>query len=467
MVDFDKGGGMTLGQLLDRGRHFVWDAQLDSAPWWQRQVQHVLRVSGVLIRDFSDGTLNLHAMSLVYTTLLALIPALAIIFSVLKGFGVDQELEVFLTDFLAPLGDQGAEIRDTILEFVAQVNIGLLGSVGIAVLIYTGVSLLQKVEAALNEIWQVRRLRPLARRFSDFVSVLLVGPILLVVAMGLMASVAGAAAIGEIGGEPLRLVMDGVSRLVPYVLVVFVFMIIYLVLPNTKVQLSAALAGAVVAGLAWNLAGWAFASFVVTSARYAVIYSAFASLIVFMFWMYVGWLILLAGAGIAFYQQNPAYLTRSAIYRLSIDARERLGLDIGYLVASAFERGEIPWTAQRIARVMRLPLPPVERVVDFLMSDGLLIETGGDKPGLVPGRPIDRITVDEWLSVVRKGAEGHAQLTLRSVTEEVQDGDKLGHLIQRLRDTRSQALNGLTLRDLVAGPDADDSISTDRVTSIG
>ena len=458
---------MTPGQLLDRGRYFVWDAQLDKAPWWQRQTQHVLRVAAVLIRDFSVGTLNLHAMSLVYTTLLALIPALAIVFSVLKGFGVDQELEVFLTDFLAPLGDQGAEIRDTILNFVAQVNIGLLGSVGIAVLIYTGVSLLQKVEAALNEIWQVRRLRPLARRFSDFVSVLLVGPILLVVAMGLMASVAGTAAIGEIGGEPLRLVMDEVSRLVPYVLVVLVFMIIYMVLPNTKVHLTAALAGAVVAGLAWNVAGWAFASFVVTSARYAVIYSAFASLIVFMFWMYVGWLILLAGAGIAFYQQNPAYLTRSAIYRLSIDARERLTLDIGYLVASAFERGELPWTTQRLARVMRLPLPPVERVVDFLLTDGLLIETGGDTPGLVPGRPVDRITVDEWLSVVRKGAEGHAQLALRSSADEVRDGDTLGPLIQKLRESRARALDGLTLRDLISSSGQESSGSTDNITSIG
>ncbi|MDW3099281.1 MAG: YihY/virulence factor BrkB family protein [Alphaproteobacteria bacterium] len=458
---------MTPGQVFDRCRHFVWDAQLDAAPWWQRQAQHTLRIAGVLIRDFSVGTLNLHAMSLVYTTLLALIPALAIVFSVLKGFGVDRELEVFLTDFLAPLGAQGVEIRDTILEFVAQVNIGLLGSVGIAVLIYTGVSLLQKVEAALNEIWQVRRLRPLARRFSDLISMLLVGPILLVVAMGLMASVAGTAAINEIGGDPLRLLLAEVSRIVPYVLVVFVFMIIYMVLPNTKVHLTAAFIGALVAGLAWNIAGWAFASFVVTSARYAVIYSAFASLIVFMFWMYVGWLILLAGAGIAFYQQNPAYLTRSAIYRLSIDARERLALDVGYLVASSFERGDKPWTAQRIARTMRLPLPPVERVIAFLMNDGLLIETGGETPGLVPGRPIDRITVDEWLSVVRRGAEGHAQLEFRQSSDIIEDDDKLTPLIQRLDDVRKQALEGITLRDLISTRKLEKTVEADKIASVG
>jgi len=456
---------MTLSDITNRAWYFIWDAPLDGAPWWQRQAQHVLRIAGVLIRDFSSGTLNLHAMSLVYTTLLALIPALAIVFSVLKGFGVDRELEVFLTEFLAPLGSQGVEIRDTILRFVEQVNIGLLGSVGIAVLIYTGVSLLQKVEAALNEIWQVRRLRPLARRFSDFVSVLLVGPILMVVAMGLMASVAGSAAVDGIGGESMQAVLSEVSRLVPYFLVVLVFMIIYMVIPNTRVTLTAAFIGAVVAGLAWNIAGWAFASFVVTSARYAVIYSAFASLIVFMFWMYVGWLILLAGAGIAFYHQNPAYLTRSAVYRLSIEARERLALDIAYLVAAAFERGETPWTSQRLARIMQLPLPPVERVISFLLQEGMLLETGSDVPGLVPARPLDRIPVEEWLRIVRQGAEGHAQLTLRPGAEVIVDNDKLGPLIDRLDEARRDALDGLTLRDLVTDTHEAKPV-TDKVASI-
>lgn len=450
-----------LTSLIGRCRHFVWDAQLNDAAWWQRLAQHVLRIGGVLVRDFSSGTLNLHAMSLVYTTLLALIPALAIVFSVLKGFGVDKELQVFLTDFLAPLGDQGVEIRETILKFVAQVNIGLLGSVGIAVLIYTGVSLLQKVEAALNEIWQVRRLRPLARRFSDFVSVLLVGPILMVVAFGLMASVAGPAAIDGIGSEPLRALLSEVSRLVPYLLVVVVFMVIYLAIPNTRVHLTAALIGAAIAGLAWNIAGWAFASFVVTSARYAVIYSAFASLIVFMFWMYVGWLILLAGAGIAFYHQNPAYLTRSAVYRLSIEARERLGLDVGYLVASAYERSETPWTAHRLARVMHLPLPPVERVIEFLLQEGLLIETRSDVPGLMPGRPLDRITIHDWLNAVRRGAEGNADLRMHPTAASIDEVDQLAPLVTKINGAREEALNGATLRDLAAtGVDGDSSKAT-------
>ena len=436
-----------ISSALDRIGGFIWERDLSTAPWWQRAGQRVARIVLVLGRDFSSGTLNLHAMSLVYTTLLALIPALAIVFSVLKGFGVARELEVFLTDFLAPLGNQGVEIRDRILEFVAQVNIGVLGSVGFAVLIYTGVSLLQKVEAAFNEIWQVRRLRPLARRFSDFVSVLLVGPVLMVTAMGLMASVAGSAALDATGG-PLGAVVEEASRLTPYFLVTVAFTLLYMLIPNTRVRLWPALTGALVAGIAWNVAGWAFASFVVTSARYALIYSAFASLVVFMFWMYVGWLILLAGAGIAFYQQNPAYLTRMMIFRLSIAARERLALTIGLLVARAFETGGTPWTTERIARAVHLPLPPVERVVSFLLEAGLLIETGQETPGLVPGRPLDRITVDEFLGVVRAGSEGQASLAIDDARMPKGHFETLTPLIERLDGARHDALDGLTLRDL-------------------
>lgn len=445
---------------LTRVSGFIWDADLTAAPWWQRAGQRAARIVLVVGRDFSAGTLNLHAMSLVYTTLLALIPALAIVFSVLKGFGVDRELQAFLTDFLAPLGDQGTEIRTTILEFVEQVNIGVLGSVGFAVLIYTGVSLLQKVEAAFNEIWQVRRLRPLARRFSDFVSVLLVGPVLMVTAMGLMASVAGTAAIDAAGSGPLKVVVEEISRLTPYFLVTAAFTLLYMLIPNTRVRLLPALTGAIVAGIAWNVAGWAFASFVVTSARYALIYSAFASLVVFMFWMYVGWLILLAGAGIAFYQQNPAYLTRGAVFRLSIEARERLALTIALLVARAFDQGAEPWTAQRLARVVHLPLPPVERVVSFLQGAGLLVETGHDTPGLVPGRPLDRITVDEVLAVVRAGAEGKASLSVDEAHMPEGHMDTVKPLVDRLDAARHAALDGLTLRDLAReGPDALETVA--------
>jgi len=434
--------------LLKNLEAFVWDTSTTGAPVWQRALRRVLRVLSVLVRDFSAGNLNLQAMSLVYTTLLASIPALAIVFSVLKGFGVDEQLREFLIEFLAPLGDEGVEIRETILDFVAQVNIGVLGSVGFAVLIYTGVSLLQKVEAALNDIWQVSRLGTLVRRFSNFASLLLAGPIAIVIAMGLLASVTGAAAIDQLGSDSLRLVISEMSRFVPYMLTVAAFTAVYLIIPNTHVRLGAALIGAAIAGLAWNIAGWAFTSFVVTSARYALIYSAFASLAVFMIWLYVSWLILLIGASIAFYAQNPAYLTRSAVYRLSIDARERLALDIAVLVARAFEQGEEPWSLQRLARSMNLPVPPVERVVRFLLQSGLLTETRARDPGIVPSRPLDKITVQEWLSTVREGAEGQAHLLAQPGSAVIHDHDAVSPLIARLDDARAEALGATTLRDL-------------------
>ena len=114
---------------------------------------------------------------------------------------------------------------------------------------------------------------------------------------------------------------------------------------------------------------------------------------------------------------------------------------------------------------MQLPLPPVERVISFLLQEGMLLETGSDVPGLVPARPLDRIPVEEWLRIVRQGAEGHAQLTLRPGAEVIVDNDKLGPLIDRLDEARRDALDGLTLRDLVTGTHEATPV-TDKVASI-
>jgi membrane protein len=151
-----------------------------------------------LARDLAEGQLTLRAMSLVYTTLLSLVPLLAFSFSVLKGFGVHRQVEPLLYEFLQPLGEKGAEITEQIIGFVDNVRGDVLGGIGLALLIYTVISMIQKVEDTFNYIWQVQKSRSLARRFSDYLSVILVGPVLMVTAMGLLATISSSAAMQAI-----------------------------------------------------------------------------------------------------------------------------------------------------------------------------------------------------------------------------------------------------------------------------
>jgi membrane protein len=166
----------------------IWGDDLRELSSARRLIIVPVRLLIVLTRQLLQGQLNLRAMSLVYTTLLSVVPLLAVSFSVLKGFGVHNQIEPVLTNFLAPLGPRGYELSDNIIGFVENIRVGVLGSLGLVFLLYTVVSLIQKVESTFNYVWQVERLRGLTQRFSSYLSVILIGPVLVFTALGVTAT---------------------------------------------------------------------------------------------------------------------------------------------------------------------------------------------------------------------------------------------------------------------------------------
>ena len=186
-----------------------------------------------------------------------------------------------------------------VLGFVDNVQVGVLGFAGLTILLYTVVSLMGKIEEAFNHVWRVRTPRSIVAQFRDYLSMVLVGPILIVSALGVWSSLGNMALLQTIAGvEPLGVLLNVVVQISPTVLIVLAFFFVYLLMPNTRVQPLAALGGAVLAGLVWQVAGWVFASFVVSSGQQTAIYSIFASLFLFMLWLYVGWIIVLTGGAV-------------------------------------------------------------------------------------------------------------------------------------------------------------------------
>ena len=169
-------------------RRDLWLPDLETLRGWAAFYTRMLRLVVVAISDFRDGALSIRATSLVSTTLLSLVPFLAITFSVLKAFGVHQQIEPVLAQGLEPLGEKGAEISARIIEFVNNIGVGKLGALGVLGLFYTTYSLIDKIEEALNHIWRVRHSRTLARKFTDYLSVVLVGPVLVFTAFATTAS---------------------------------------------------------------------------------------------------------------------------------------------------------------------------------------------------------------------------------------------------------------------------------------
>lgn len=386
-----------------RGEAWLWRDRRDR-PAPVRAAMHTVLLAFAAGRDLAAGQLTLRAMSLVYTTLLALVPMLAISFSILKGFGVHNQIEPFLLNMLEPLGERSEEIAGQIVAFVDNIQVGVLGVVGLVFLFYTAVSLMRKIELAFNETWEVTQERRMAERFRDYFSVLLLGPVLIFVSLGMTAMLMSTTmAEWLLGIETLGRLVELMSRLMPVFILIFAFTFINMFVPNTRVRFASALVGGTVSALLWHGMGLMFAAFVAGATRYTAIYSGFATPILFMIWLYLGWLILLIGGTIAFYHQHPDYLPgRRLSVHLSFVEKEHLALHILRLIGRSFYAGEPPPNLTQLARTLRVPTDVVVSLLTSLERARLVVLAGDGRQGYLPACPWEQASVHQALDAVRR-----------------------------------------------------------------
>jgi len=294
--------------LLDRLEDKLAQKSRDLGRPWAAAL-HVLRYLNALIRDWLAGDIDNLAMSLAYTTLLALVPLMVFILSILKILGARSNLRIILHEFFRPLGTADNLLTETVMQFVANMRGSVLGSIGLAMLLYTAVSTIQKVEASFNFVWRINRPRSFGRRIAEFLGVMIAGPILLAVALEILASAVQSPAAQWLGSfAHLAWIFRVLGRLLPYAIVTVVFTFMYAFIPNTRVEFRPALIGGVTAGVTWALVGYAFSEFIVYSSHMIAVYTGFAIVLSALIWIYVSWLILLIGAQLACYVQFPQYL---------------------------------------------------------------------------------------------------------------------------------------------------------------
>lgn len=383
----------------------VWNDRLYGRGPLGRTTAIVLRYVYALIRDLASGELTMRAMSLVYTTLLSVVPLLAFSFAILKGLGVFSQLEPYLYELLAPLGEQGKRITEQTLALVNNVRGSVLGGIGLAFFLYTAISMVQKVEASFNYVWYVAKPRSFARRFSEYMIVLLVGPMIMVTAIGMITTIQSNAVVQYILNQPqLGPLFVFLGKSIPYLLISGVFTFMYVFMPNTKVRLSSALVGGVAGGVMWATIAALFATIVIYSTRRLEIYAGFAVAITALLWLYLNWLILLIGSQIAFYHQRPAFLRIGRrMPRLSNAMRERLALNVMYLVGRAFRDPERVISFSELSDRLSVPSIALHPVIAGLEEAGLLIAT--EEEHAVPGREMSRIRLRDILDTVRLTGE--------------------------------------------------------------
>ena len=368
----------------------------------------IARYPYAVVRDLIRGEINLRAMGLVYTTLLSLVPLLAFSFAILKVFGGHRDLAPIVYEFFRPLGDAAAQqLTSSVMQFAGHVSSGLVGSLGLALLAWTLIGTIKKVEDSFNFLWHVEQPRSFARRLAEYTSLLIAGPVLLVGFVGLTQKALGSVPVQELVHLPWLQRLSGTGiRLAPYAMVTAFFTALYMMIPNTRVRWRPALIGAVVGGVLWAAVGKMFTALVVYSTRLTIVYAGFAFMVAALLWTYFGWLILLAGAQLSFYVQNPAYL-RLGLQQLRLSAveLEQLALRLMYLVGRSHLAGGRRWTVSQLADELGLPGIAVAQTASALEHAGLVIVTDSDE--LAPARDIGGIGVHEILSIARNQRSGH------------------------------------------------------------
>lgn len=358
-----------------------------------------------LARDLAGGQLNLHAMGLVYASLLSIIPLVALSLGLLKALHAEQVLRPLVHEFFSPMGRDANEFTDHVMLFADRVHGGLVGSLGFGLLIWTLLGTMRKVEDGFNFVWRVDVPRSFARRSAEYLTLLLAVPLLLAAFAAFLRLAADTSPVRLIVELPLLERLQGwLLRFAPYFLICLLMTALYVVIPNTRVRLRPALYGGIAAGILWAAVGRLFTLFVLYSARLTLVYAGFAIMIAALLWTYFGWTILLLGAQVSFYAQNPAYLSGGLREpRLSSAEIERLALSVMYLIAKRARDGGLPHTISSLSLRLKFPGSAVTRAAANLVAAGFL---SSDDQMLLLARDPAAIGVLEILRAARNQRSG-------------------------------------------------------------
>jgi membrane protein len=408
-----------------------------------------LRVFLLAIRRFYEDKCELRASALTFYSLLSIVPVVAMAFGVAKGFGLEKVLE---TQLLAKLEGQ-PEVAERILGFartlLENTKGGAIAGVGVVVLFWTVVKVLGNIENAFNDIWGVKKGRQLGRKLADYLSVMMICPVLLITASSVTVLLTTQIAsmierlsfLGYAAGIIIFLL-----RLLPYAVIWVLFTIMYVFMPNTKVQIKAGLWGGIVAGTIYQVVQFAYIKFQIGVSSYGAIYGSFAALPLFLVWLQLSWLIVLFGAEISFARQNVATFEFEAdCSRLSRFFKRIVALMTTHHCIKEFLLAKKAPTAEEVAQTLELPIRLVQSTLFELTEAKLLAEVFINdrvEGGYQPGCRIDDLTVTKVMD--RLDRQGTDVLPIA----DSEKFDRLSEVLREFDEMKEKSPANLRLQEL-------------------
>ena len=356
----------------------VWRISLKNKPKYFRFLIMPLRIILIAFRGFKEDKVSLRASALTFYSMLSVVPVVAMGFGIAKGFGFEKMLEQQMAEKFSDQQEVFNYIITFANRFLENTQGGLIAGIGIVVLFWTVMKVFGNIESSFNAIWQVYKPRVWFRKFSDYLTMMLIAPLLIILSTS--ANVFITTQISKITSEVALLgyfspIIFFFVQLIPYVLFWFVLTLIYMVMPNTKVSFKSGFAAGVVAGTIFVFVQYLYIYFQVGVSKYNAIYGSFAALPLFLIWLQTSWLIVLFGAEISFSVQNvEKYEFDPDIQNLSLFSKKVLTLMIINLLAKRFTKGDDPLTDKDVSQQLQIPIKLVRDIIHILIEANILSE---------------------------------------------------------------------------------------------
>ncbi|HMK75190.1 MAG TPA: YihY/virulence factor BrkB family protein [Thermodesulfobacteriota bacterium] len=441
-----------VSRILNFFKIGIWEIRFKDLPpvktFFVKYLRIILLSSSGFMRDNCQKT----ASVLTYYSLLNVVPVVAVAFAMAKGFGLEKLIEKQILQIAAKANWQ-TDITNQVITFshrvLEQAKGGLIAGVGIVLLFWTVISIMGKIEESLNEIWEVKRSRSLARKFSDYIAMMVLGPFLLIISSSVTVLVASQvkvivnkiAFLGVFGKVILLLL-----NLLPYVSIWTLLTMLYLIMPNTKIPLRSAIVGGIFAGTIAQIVQWIYIKFQIGVASYGAIYGSFAALPLFLGMLQMSWMIVLFGAEIAYASEHYETFGFHPDYsRISVSSKKLLMLRIFHLLTKKFSLGERPLSAVQIAHALEIPVRLVRQLLYELTTVGLVVETiRGIKSEIAfqPGRTIENITVKVALDEYEKYG------ITRIPNYQSEEADKISKYLQQISETVEKSPSNVRLKEI-------------------
>jgi len=378
----------------------IWRMRLKDHSPGKSFLIRLVRIVVLALRGFDENKCMFRASALTYYTLLSIVPVIALMFGIAKGFGLQKQVETLLLAKMEGQQEVVTRIIDFANSLLANTSGGFIAGVGVAFLFWTIIRVLSNIERSFNDIWGVVKPRSFARKFGDYLSIILVCPILL--------AIAGSATVFV--SSQIRLIVEKVPllqnlgplfwmlfKLLPYCTIWVAFTFIFIFMPNTRVKFKSALIGSIVAGTIFQLVQWIYINFQIGVARYGAIYGSFAALPLFLIWLQTSWLVVLFGAEVSFAHQNvETYEFEPDCLSVSRSFKTLLSLLVTQRLVHRFCDGEKPSDASGLSHELDIPVRLVRQILYELSESGVASEVrkGEDKElAYQPAIDLDKVTV--------------------------------------------------------------------------